>query len=638
MSQAQQKNVKKKTTATTDKVAPKAVVKKVVPAPKKPVQVQGSLTVKKIDANHKRDPAKTAQIKVAVANAFASLGVAPRKGQSEAVEGVIDQFLIQGKRDVVLCAPTGTGKSVIGAASSIAMRSLLGLRLSGLLLTATNVLADQYSATFAGYKGGFMSLAGASNYDCDAVAYIDAKKNKRTIIQIAVEEEAKPKADMCIKSKPSNPMEEQVIETFCGSCEYAATRKLMNTADIVSTNYAMYFVDSVYANKLQPRALTVFDEAHMLNDLYCTFTEVDVSSDYIASVIKNLSGSAHGLNKAVAELRKFANRMDNGMVGDHNYKEFFKSFAETCSEVAAGLRGLYLGERQQGNTGAKYFKMAQAIDRKATNIDNLLEGGKGEHVYGYDEVSMKHYIKTILVGKDSEMFNTSEHRLFMSATITKGFIVQTLGVSDDSVAFLKMDSTFPIENKKVVFYKPLTLNYNTLKDAGVVAKLCANVCEIAKVHIERNDRGLILTPSFSMQEKVMLALKAMFPKVRFIVQSKGMKQQEALEEFLNTEGQCVLVSPSMYEGVDLAGDLSRFQIIVKTPFPALGDARIKKIATDYPEMYKAITLMKLVQGAGRSVRSESDHAMTYITDVSSVGLMSGAGNVWKDEFSYYRIN
>jgi len=38
----------------------------------------------------------------------------------------------------------------------------------------------------------------------------------------------------------------------------------------------------------------------------------------------------------------------------------------------------------------------------------------------------------------------------------------------------------------------------------------------------------------------------------------------------------VLISPSMMEGVDLADDMSRFQILCKVPFPYLGDAAIKK--------------------------------------------------------------
>ena len=89
----------------------------------------------------------------------------------------------------------------------------------------------------------------------------------------------------------------------------------------------------------------------------------------------------------------------------------------------------------------------------------------------------------------------------------------------------------------------------------------------------------------------------------------------------------------MYEGIDLSGDLSRFQVMVKAPFPSLGDKRIKFIADTHSEMYSIMTIMKIVQGAGRSVRSEDDYAVTYILDKNAERLFGSKENLWKDEFN-----
>ena len=77
----------------------------------------------------------------------------------------------------------------------------------------------------------------------------------------------------------------------------------------------------------------------------------------------------------------------------------------------------------------------------------------------------------------------------------------------------------------------------------------------------------------------------------------------------------IIVAPAMHEGIDLVDDLSRFQIICKIPWPNFIDdkqlARRIELDQDY---YNWLTALKLVQSYGRSVRSETDWADTYIID------------------------
>jgi ATP-dependent DNA helicase DinG len=76
----------------------------------------------------------------------------------------------------------------------------------------------------------------------------------------------------------------------------------------------------------------------------------------------------------------------------------------------------------------------------------------------------------------------------------------------------------------------------------------------------------------------------------------------------------VLCTPSMMEGVDLAGDLARFAIIAKIPYPSLGDKSLKKRITRDPWYYDYLTVRSFVQALGRSVRSETDSCTTYVLD------------------------
>ncbi|NBU48440.1 MAG: hypothetical protein EBS34_13580 [Flavobacteriales bacterium] len=76
----------------------------------------------------------------------------------------------------------------------------------------------------------------------------------------------------------------------------------------------------------------------------------------------------------------------------------------------------------------------------------------------------------------------------------------------------------------------------------------------------------------------------------------------------------VLVSPSMINGVDLKDELSRFQVILKVPFPNLMSTKIKRRLKTRPEWYNWKTLVDLLQAYGRSIRNDDDWAETYILD------------------------
>jgi Rad3-related DNA helicase len=76
----------------------------------------------------------------------------------------------------------------------------------------------------------------------------------------------------------------------------------------------------------------------------------------------------------------------------------------------------------------------------------------------------------------------------------------------------------------------------------------------------------------------------------------------------------VLISPSLYQGVDLKDDLSRFQVIVKVPYSDLSDRRTQVKMQRDRGWYDWQTALRLVQTYGRSVRGETDSAVTYVLD------------------------
>jgi Rad3-related DNA helicase len=87
-----------------------------------------------------------------------------------------------------------------------------------------------------------------------------------------------------------------------------------------------------------------------------------------------------------------------------------------------------------------------------------------------------------------------------------------------------------------------------------------------------------------------------------------------LREHKNNSKPTVIISPSITEGYSFDYDLARFQIIVKMPFPYIGDRRVAiKMETD-KDWYMLRTIMTIVQAAGRIVRDYEDSGVTYILD------------------------
>ena len=100
---------------------------------------------------------------------------------------------------------------------------------------------------------------------------------------------------------------------------------------------------------------------------------------------------------------------------------------------------------------------------------------------------------------------------------------------------------------------------------------------------------------------------------RFLTHESG-NRDEVLRFHVNSSEPTVLLSPSMMEGVDLADDASRFQILCKVPFPYLGDLVISKRMGKNKMWYPYTTAKSVIQSFGRSIRNEKDHAISYILD------------------------
>jgi ATP-dependent DNA helicase DinG len=81
------------------------------------------------------------------------------------------------------------------------------------------------------------------------------------------------------------------------------------------------------------------------------------------------------------------------------------------------------------------------------------------------------------------------------------------------------------------------------------------------------------------------------------------------------------VSTYANEGLDFIDAAARFCIIVKTPYPDLGDPQVRARTDRDRGWYENETLKSIIQMAGRIVRTPEDHGTTYILDANADTLI-----------------
>jgi Rad3-related DNA helicase len=115
---------------------------------------------------------------------------------------------------------------------------------------------------------------------------------------------------------------------------------------------------------------------------------------------------------------------------------------------------------------------------------------------------------------------------------------------------------------------------------------------------------------------------------------RGNNRKIMLDTFYTSTKPYVLISPSLTEGLDLKEDLSRLCIICKVPYANLTDKWIKERMKENQEWYINQACTTMVQMTGRSIRSETDFATTYILDKDFLTLANSGINMfpkwWKD--------
>jgi len=554
-----------------------------------------------------------------ILDSFKKLGKNPRGHQLADIHYIIEAYLDRGKSKVILSAPTGSGKSIIGAVVADVLHTLQGEvgEEGSFILMGTNILATQYAETFDGVRD-FLQVKGSGNYQCNALS---------TFIEPVF-------ADSCCEGDMRRSKEAdlaQIVSKYCGKCEFAYIKKAKHKARHLITNYSYFFVDRLYTFQHAHRTITVWDEAHTVNDAFAEHCAVFVSDKRLTQIAEEIGTNLNITDLGVFTfLKKFKADIASNSIDESNYMTYLQkllTFYKNVEDIAKTMAKSYLSSdlklySKLSKLGKKYGDMACKIgDLMTYNYEHILEVKPKEKEL---------IVKPIFVGEMFQQLVNSKYQLFMSATVSGPLLIDTLGLNPAEVEFIKLPPYFPVDNKKMVFLNIDKFNYLSMKDPKVQTKIVNACVKLSNRHIDEGESGIILTPSFDVTEMVSDKLRK---DVKLFQHERGTKLAPLVEKFKKCDEPSVLISPSMFEGLSLDDDLSRFQIFIKCPYASLGEKRVKYIADRHPQLYQLQTILRIIQGAGRSVRSEEDYATTYMLDGFLSQIWKSYLNEWKDEFS-----
>lgn len=496
------------------------------------------------------------------------------------------------KKYIVAQMPTGSGKSGIALYEAL-------LSENAYLVVTNKALQDQYWNDFKD-KYPIKMLKGMNNYVC----------------QIAT-------GCRCDQGPCQGSDSTSIgIKRYCRAndlCPYYRTAGAAFKSKIFLANTSI--MRAVIGPKQLKRQTLIIDEAHLLEDFLVDCGTIRFSYDIASRVLEaekrlksqDLEFLKHAMLESsvtpTAKMEKFI-RICKTLVTDvyHDLVEYENEQAKSIrdSAVKSAIESAENKKKQR-------FKHKREIVDLMTKLESYENSGESNKwVYNWDKKNRALDIVPLNVDWIFKKYfdGIADKIIFMSATILNfANFANTLGIRKDECCVVDVASTFDPKNAPIINIGNCATSYKDLQDTSNMDKIVKTVQYILDKH--KGERGIIHTGNM----KISKYLKEHCHNKRLLVRLDEVTNEAILEEHSH-RSDSVLVSSSMTEGIDLHDDLSTFQIIVKLPWDSLANLRTKTLAEEVPLWYSNKMWQKLLQASGRSIRSHTDYAETFVLDAS----------------------
>lgn len=497
-----------------------------------------------------------------------------RPYQREAILKIIE-LIEAGTTNVILNAPVGSGKSVI--AYTVAQYFWHKIFAKSFIMTSTKFLQDQYLDDFKDLK----TVKGRNNFRCisDCSQTCD-KGSCKTMSNIQCQYGVTIGDYGSLELKPVDEGEE--------NCPYWTQKIEAIEAPISILNYKFALTDKAYVQHFPHRQLAIFDEAHNIEEEIMSFMEIMIAPGQI--------------------------KKDLGYTIENFMTDSILTWSDELSQIASTYKtsadSVMLTQEQKNRFLERSKTLAIASKWFKNDPGNWVIVRKEDNII----------FKPVLVNKYSQRYllGVGQQHLFMSGSILKeDTYAESLGLTDYEV--VTIPSTVPAKNRPII--KDYVGSMSSRNVDTTIDKMVDEILEIAKKY--PNEKGVIHTYTY----KISYMLRERIHDSRFMFHSSKNREAKTYE-FKQKEDNTIFVSAHSFEGVDFKDDESRFQIIVKAPFPNVFDPQIKKRdqVSNFKWLYEKRCKI-LSQMYGRSIRSMEDYATTYLLDSEIEKLLGDASLV-----------
>jgi Rad3-related DNA helicase len=543
-----------------------------------------------------------------------------RDGQRECIEFILKSFE-SGKKFVVFEGPTGSGKSAIGMTVAKFFQT-------SYYLTVQKILQTQLMNDFG--SGEVVDLKGRSAYNCTfyenfgagAVArkgMFQKDLNKHLASPPSCDKgycRKKDKARRCGLCFPYSPDKDadvdRMYEIFIhGTCPYYKQIARTMVSRVAIMNYSSFLYQRG-AGRFTVRDLLIVDETHQAEPQLLDFISVTIDDK---------------------RLKKLGYTLEEHDIPEAYYISFKDN--EILSKVQAIAQ--MAEDNDDLETSDEYDRLARRLSAFFNSIEEEEEWvAEFKKLDGYNIVTLK----PVFVHSKSHklLLNHGEKVLLMSATILDvDIFCSSLGIPRNQVAAIRMKNRFPVKNRPVIIDAAAKIVGGPAKMHEWSSKLVKKTDEILDRY--KNVRGIIHTHNFAIAELLMARSRH---QDRFLFQKKFASKEDMLRRHNDSEN-TIIVAPALHEGLDLYGDLSRIQLICKVPWPNFKDNKqlARRLELDQ-RYYTWLTALKLIQSCGRSIRSDTDWAHTYVLDDVFYRFMRDAASMipgwFKDAVEYGDIH
>jgi ATP-dependent DNA helicase DinG len=520
---------------------------------------------KQKEINYKKRMSKLQSLSFA-----AELDYELRAEQEKALEWV-KKPLSQGKKFMILEMPTGTGKSIWSQYFIDYYLKEINPKARFDILTNTKILQQQYTDEFY-YMN---NLSGRNAYTCE-------KHNNN-----------------CEYGKTCNTNN----NSKCEECPYVEAFNSWKDGQISITNFHIHGIFSLFNQKIlddRNSNVLIVDEAHLLEETVNNFISFTLSK----KVWKNYV-SATTAAKWENEVFDFKDIDDVVKWIEDIFKMGLKNaIANKYNKMSK------MATKQK----EKEAKIITEMERLQVTINKFIADYK-EHSTEWvadkrnDKGTLVWEIKPLWTSHimEESVWSNYTHVVLMSGTIIDPHTFCHLnGIEPSRASFLRMDTPFDLKNRPIYYLPCGKLTYNNKESAWEQFKPT-----IRKILDKYSDKkGIIHTGNYEIWQWI----KRDFDDDERLIFASPTDRDICLRQHLESDKSTVLVSPSMMQGIDLKDDYSRFQVLVKIPYPSLASKVNKQRMKTKPQWYSWRTILDMIQSYGRSIRSKEDYADTIILD------------------------